>query len=510
MSSRFLDGPLAPLAVFLLAVVLYAGTLFYGFVWDDMLILTHMTEAWENRGLAGLLSADYGYLGRAVGYWRPVTLLSMWLTWIPFPGSPLLPHLGNVLIHALCAACLLLLGRRLAGARAAFLAALLFALWPTHTESTAQVGNRHDLLACLFVLLAALAWAKDRAGRRPLLLAGGALSYLAAILSKESAFVLPAALVAWELVDAGAPRRWRETLRTRTGWLPAWGAAAAAAFALRLLAAGGSMGVRSEVSYVVDLWREPGLGLVVLFRELGLLALPWPVQVYYYPLDLPLTLSALGGSALLIAAVLGAAGPASGRLGLATAAWVAVFLLPVLGLVPIAGAVMAARYLTLASIGSCLLLGYWLDRFLGGDEASPRRRALAILGTGLLLASLAAATSVQNGFWRDNETLFRHIMRDTPSDPLGYNNLAVTLYRSERLAEAADVLRRSLARSPREKTYLFLAHLHHEMGDGTGELAVLLEGQGAFPASQAINDALSKVGESLSKVQSPKSKVVNP
>jgi protein O-mannosyl-transferase len=493
-SRRFLEGPAAPLAVWLLALAAYAGTLSFGFVWDDGLILNHMRQAGEGGGLAGVLSAGYGYPGQQFGYWRPVTMLSLWLTHLAAPGSPFLFHLGNVVLHALCAAVLLLLGRRLVSARAAFLAALLFAFWPPHAESAAFVGNRHDLLACLFSLLAALAWAADREGRRPLLLAGGAAALLLAGLSKESAFVLPLALLAWGLLlpapgpaEGGFAGWWRQSRR----WLPAWGGAVALALLLRLLAAGGAAPF-STGGDVAGLWRDPALAFTVLVRYLGLLALPWPVELYYSARDLALTLPALAGAALLLAAMAGAWGKRHGRIGAAAAAWVGVCLLPVSGVLPIPGAVMAARYLTLASAGSCLLLGYWLDRALGAEDAPPPRRAPALLATGAALAALALAAGVQGSFWRDDFTVASKVIAAAPGEAVGYINLGAALGSEGHYPEAAAAFRQALAIEPSETVWLNLALAVRRSGDRLGELAVLLEAQKAFPGSGAIEGELAR------------------
>ena len=87
--------------------------------------------------------------------YRPVTVLSFRLNYLAGGLRPWGYHLVNVLLH--CLACGLfgqLAGRLLGPADpAAWLAALLFAVHPVHTEAVAGVVGRADVGAAVFFLL---------------------------------------------------------------------------------------------------------------------------------------------------------------------------------------------------------------------------------------------------------------------------------------------------------------------------------------------------------------------
>lgn len=206
---------------------------------------------------------------------RPLRFLSYqvdaWLTESFFerePGaepSPFFFHLQNILWHGLNAVLVFLIALRLlehvarhrspgsASARDASFAfwgavsiAVLFTVHPLHVESVTYISGRRDVLFTFFYLLAVAIFIVKRDTLRdaaaPVRLGWAtviALAFGLALLAKEMAATLPAALV---LVDAFLARTARERLR------PAWGVLAA------LLLVGG------VVVADILLHKNPGLG----------------------------------------------------------------------------------------------------------------------------------------------------------------------------------------------------------------------------------------------------------
>lgn len=112
----------------------------------------------------------------------------------------------NALIHAINASLafqvLRMLGMRAgltesAAARAALLAALIFALHPVQTEAVTYISGRSSSLAACFCLVSILFWARGS-------IAVSCLAFVAAVATKETAIVLPLAL--W-LYSADRPVR---------------------------------------------------------------------------------------------------------------------------------------------------------------------------------------------------------------------------------------------------------------------------------------------------------------
>jgi len=144
--------------------------------------------------------------GGQVAFWRPLAALTHWLDFALWPANPALMHLQSLLWLGLLVAAAASLYRRLsAGAAAASLAGLLYAIDHTHGFAASWISNRNILIAALFGALALAAhvrWRRD--GWRP----GALLSLLlllAALLSAEAAVAILAYWLAYAVfLDRGA------------------------------------------------------------------------------------------------------------------------------------------------------------------------------------------------------------------------------------------------------------------------------------------------------------------
>ncbi len=158
--------------------------------------------------------------GSSRNFWRPLVLATYALDWALGSGSPVVFHATNLFCHGLASALAFFALRRWLGQTwPALLAALLWAVHPTKSESVAWIAGRPDLLLSLGVFLT-LAGVAARLERRlwgwPLELLGVVVAYG----SKEHAVVLPLLAAIEVCAHAGwpAPRRlpWR-LLATHAG-----------------------------------------------------------------------------------------------------------------------------------------------------------------------------------------------------------------------------------------------------------------------------------------------------
>ena len=92
--------PLGPLAVALAALVVYAGTLAFDFVWDDTLLIQRSYQLHHWRDLwPALTSHFWAELQDSSHYYRPLVTLSFFLDLKLWGLNPLGFHLTNVLAH---------------------------------------------------------------------------------------------------------------------------------------------------------------------------------------------------------------------------------------------------------------------------------------------------------------------------------------------------------------------------------------------------------------------------
>ena len=162
-------------------VGVYWGALSSGFVGDDFMILHRLRSG---APVLGFLRGEF------FQYYRPLGFLAHALDWRLAGANATQFHATNLVLHAVSAVLVLLIGRALAPQTIAGpLAAVLFALHASNHEAVVWISARFDLLATLFSLLAVWLLVRDE-GRARL---APAAAFFCAVLSKESAVGLPIA-----------------------------------------------------------------------------------------------------------------------------------------------------------------------------------------------------------------------------------------------------------------------------------------------------------------------------
>jgi tetratricopeptide (TPR) repeat protein len=380
-----------------------------------------------------------------LGYYRPVVLSSLWPTRAG-RARAVAYHATNVALHIATSVLVFAhsAGRLLATGRAAWLAALLFAIHPVHTESVAFVSGRTDLWAALLALAATLAWVPSARGAPTWrMAAAGGMAFALAALAKETALMLPVVLLAWErLRTVGRPARGAPAI---TRWLPAAAVAVAVVFALRAFAAGVGLGASGSLAEgTARIAADPLRALGVWSHYLRLLVIPWPLNAAYGMSEYAPSAATIAGAALILLASFAAFPKSEGRIGAVALAWTIAFLLPVSGIVAISATEISERFLYLPSVGAALVLGHWADRALG----AARWRIPAAIACAALGAVFAAGTIARSAVWRDDLTLFRDIAATSPTRALAQSNLGLTYLKAGRAEEAAAAFERAIRLTP--------------------------------------------------------------
>jgi hypothetical protein len=185
---------------------------------DDFLAIQYANNG--ARALADFAGPQYGATD-VWSFWRPLITASFWLDQQLGGPFPPVSHVSNVLAHALSALLVAAVWRRFLRPASAFVGALLWALLPTHQGSICWAVGRvdsHTTVWCLLAVLLALRSAERGERTDWRLFAATA----AALLSKESALVLPALATLAAAARLPAGERWPRALAlTRGAWI-AW------------------------------------------------------------------------------------------------------------------------------------------------------------------------------------------------------------------------------------------------------------------------------------------------
>jgi dolichol-phosphate mannosyltransferase len=205
----------AALVAFAAAALVYLAvgrvTSFEFVNYDDVRLVSSENPA-IGKGLVGGLSELLSPAARPqfMNAWLPLYYWSLGVDHALGGGAPWVFHLHSALLHALGAAMVAMIARRLGATTfVAGLAGVIFAVHPAATESVAWVASRKDVLSFVWMAAAAVFYLDGVAKRRPALHVVGAACLFVSLTAKGTTLVLPLLLVVHAFLirdDETAPR----------------------------------------------------------------------------------------------------------------------------------------------------------------------------------------------------------------------------------------------------------------------------------------------------------------
>lgn len=422
-----------PWLVLAACLLSYANGLTGDFTYDDKAIVRDDLRIQQWEKLPEIFTTHYfgGSLATGTSY-RPVDLLSFAANWFVHGKYLFGYHAVNVALHVADAWLLFFLFRRRFGENVAGAAALLFSVLPVHVEAVTSIVGRAEVLSAFFLLCAwtAARRALDR-GRRAA--PASMVLYLVAILTKESAVVLPGLLFLDGMLELpGAFLRRAATLLRRRWRFYAWYALPLAAmFALRAAVLRGFL-ISTQAGFFelenplvsLSAFRRFGNACGVMLRGLGRIVFPALLSADESAWQLPLSgpRSTIFRASLFAVVALAAAGVALFSRRPAAGFGILFFLvavLPTSNFLFVTGTIMAERLMYLPSAGIVLAAAAFLP---SAAEAWTRRRAAAgVFAVATLL--LLFRTISRNPVWESDETLFRNLVRTSPDSAKAHYDL---------------------------------------------------------------------------------------
>jgi tetratricopeptide (TPR) repeat protein len=203
--SSFLYNPYFPyLIIFLFSTGIYFNTIWNQYTIDDALVLTENKFTQQGfNGIKDLMTHDafVGFFGEkgnelvSGGRYRPLSMVTLAIEVGLFGMNPKISHGINILLFSLtCLLLYYLLSYLIPGNKGTpaymsvpFIATMLFAGHPIHTEVVANVKGRDEIMGLLFSLLALFAALRYIKTQNILHLIWGGLVFFLALLSKENA-----------------------------------------------------------------------------------------------------------------------------------------------------------------------------------------------------------------------------------------------------------------------------------------------------------------------------------
>lgn len=428
--------------ILILVAIAYGNSLRNGIVWDDETFIAnnkfvHDLSLWPQYFTNPQSISEEPVLSRM---YRPVQTLSyaadvrLWNDWI---GGY---HLTSLLLHVASCAAIIFAFSALIGPTASYAAACIFAVHPALSEGVLSLASRGNQLYTLFGLLSLGFFLRvNKVFDKHHVLSIFAMTL--ALFSKEPAIAL---LVLFPLLQAYAAKP--------------WGIAEKRSIFLHipfLVVTVVYLAVRSAVVGSVNVMPYWGgsLGATLMMQAkvfviyLRLLIWPFLLKGRYSvaipaPFPDPLVIGAVMFNLLLIAlAVLFCRFGTRRKLVALAIAWFYISLAPVSNLIPVPGSMMGERFIYFTFAGVIPLL---LAAVMGNEEGKHLRKAVIVLGIGVLVSFLAMDIS-RTSVWENNRTFFTLLSRQQPDTytvqirmaqvELAYGDVSSALARLERIMQ---------------------------------------------------------------------------
>jgi hypothetical protein len=215
LRQMFLDGWRPYAWIVAAGLVLYFKTLSFGFCYFDDHDLIVANQAFLGD-ISNVLQAFFQKVypkSLAIGYYRPILLVSFILDAQVGGPAPFVYHLTNIIIHACASVLVFRLFLAMGCARGvSFVFAFIFTVHPALSQAVAWVPGRNDSLLAAFVIASFICLLRfTRTGRARSYY--GHLAFLSlGLFTKESAVVLiPLSYIYLMLTGGrnGAPKRWK-------------------------------------------------------------------------------------------------------------------------------------------------------------------------------------------------------------------------------------------------------------------------------------------------------------
>ncbi|CAH2092208.1 unnamed protein product [Euphydryas editha] len=353
---------------------------------------------------------------------------------------------------------------------ASFVAAILFAVHPIHSEAVTGVVGRAEMLSSLFFLGALLCYARAASRRRYTdwrYVAACTACVGIAMLCKEQGITITAVCVVYELFVA-QKRRGNNTGRS---WLEYWGkggwgcacgeaarrvatvcCATLALLAARLHVMGAQLPVFTRFDNPAGAASPPARHLTFAYLpalNAWLLTLPealccdWTMGTVALVRSWrdPRNLATLALATTLIAGAIHALRTRSSALSMGLALLVLPFL-PASNLFFPVGFVVAERVLYMPSMGWCLLVAH------GWRLVAKKRAKLAAAALIFLLVAFSAKTYVRNWDWKTEYSIFASGLKVNRNNAKLYNNVGHALEAEGKYAEALEFFKTAVSVQP--------------------------------------------------------------
>jgi len=436
--------------IFAVTLALYWNSLYGEFIWDDRgLILDNTTylNNWMN-----LYAGFYKPFFCETNYYRPFLTGSFIIDYQLWGINSFGYHFTNLVLHIanalLVYSFIFILFHK---ANTALLTSLLFAAHPVQSEAVAWISGRNDLLLTFFALISIIAhlrWTCYQGWRRQLAYSCCLLAYGSALLTKESAIVLP---LLFMLMDYFYPGSKKNKTRDYAGIV-----LVSVVYYFAKSAVMGDTGIALREGELVHVLS----GMIVTYAY------------YFRMLIFPLFQSAvpeISGSGFdnqfviissfcLVFCLLMLAIICLKRFKDISCAifWVIVSLIPVCGIVPLSLPALEHR-LYLATVCFSMMLPLAAGRLSclqTQTKKMNKAKAIALVIAPAVLIFYSAKTVTRNAIWNNELSFWSKAVHDSPDSSVATGGLGLVYARAGEYQMAIREFKKALALTDQKNMYV--------------------------------------------------------
>jgi tetratricopeptide (TPR) repeat protein len=505
------------IALLLITFGLYCNTISAGYVLDDLIVITQ--NSFTHKGFAGIKDILFkdsfvGFTGMenqlAGGRYRPLSIITFAIEQGVFGGNAQISHFINVMMYCGLVAFLYAFLNRFVfkdSPLKAFIAALLFAIHPIHTEVVANIKSRDELMSLLFLLGAMWLTLSHSLEKRslPKLLVGLFLFFLS-LLSKENG------LVYFVVVPMLLYYFHKKSIKDAAfSGLPYF-VVIVIYFVFRIKLTGFKMLSNGEILNAPFLYATAAQSFAtkvfVMGKYLVMMIWPYPMsydysynQIKYVNLsDVKFLLSFLANVGLLIYAI----GKIKGRhiLSFCILFYFACMAL-VTNFVFEVGTAEADRFLFQPSLAFVIAAGFYVVEYVNSNKQKIAVRLNTVkIGLATVLVIYGFITVARNADWKTEDTLFLKDVETSTNSAKTHSNCGVSLInlsekaegqkKTEMLNQAVAHLQKSVAIHPTYvDAWLNLGVAYSRLNDLTNTEATWLKAKEISPAHPKLPDSFN-------------------
>lgn len=416
------------------AFILYINSLGHGFVGDDDTVIAKNKITTQGiKAFPEIMVSPYrkGFWERKESLYRPMSILLFAMEWQISPENPFLFHLVNVLLFALTVYVLMktlvLLLPGIRGVLIAFIAAILYAAHPIHTEVVDNIKSGDEILSLLFSLLSLYYLFRHIKSSKFILMIYSLVFFLLALLSKESSITMLAIFPLAVYFFSGTP------LKKIVTYTLMFAGVTGIYFAMRIHALGGVSNfteillINNSLVETSDKAIRFATAVFVLGKYLLLNFIPHPLTWDYSYRVIPLhkisdsgfVVSFLAYAALIIYAIAGFRKKNPVAFGI----W---FYLLTIALVSnifiLIESTLAERFLFTPSLGICFALACVIVQLVAKNIPVSYKSVQNFIGVNkkvltpvlIIIILFSIKTFSRNTEWKDNYTLLSHDVKSSP------------------------------------------------------------------------------------------------